>query len=148
LIRTNDGKPSLVRSPLDNDGTILDAITRSSTSTTPDMLETDRPARSFRHSGGVAQPKGDGSSNIRTAFFEILGACVGVATLIVAVLALRAMPKQHQHDPESPPVTNDGDVPSVGAELEQLPRHGTSNQEPDMVQPAVDTQCHESEPSS
>jgi hypothetical protein len=112
------------------------------------MLETDRPAESFRHSGGIVQPKGDGSSNIRTIFFEILGACVGVATLIVAILALRAMPKQRQHDPESLPVTEIGDIPSVGAELEQLPSHGTSNQEPSIVQPAADTQGQETEPSN
>jgi hypothetical protein len=107
------------------------------------MLETDRPAGSFRHSGGVAQPKGDGSSKIRTVFFEILGACVGVATLIVAVLALRAMPKQRQHDPESLPVTDNGDTSPVGAELQHLPSHGTSDQRPGMVQPAVDTQSQE-----
>jgi hypothetical protein len=112
------------------------------------MLETDRPAGSFRHSGGVAQPKGDGSSIIRTVFFEILGACVGVTTLIVAVLALRAMPKKRQHDPESPPVPDNGDLPPVGAELEQLPSRGTSDQEPyGMVQPAVVMQCQETGPS-
>jgi hypothetical protein len=122
-------------------------------SDTPDVEHsTTDKARSAEetssHSGGVAQPKGDGSSNIRTIFFEILGACVGVATLIVAVLALRAMPKQRRHDPESPPVTEIGDIPSVGVEFEQLPSDGASNQEPSMVQPAVDTQGQETEPSS
>jgi hypothetical protein len=109
------------------------------------MLETDRPAGSFRHSGGVAKPKGDGNSNIRTVFFEILGACLGVATLIVAVLALRAMPKKRQHDPESLSVTDNGDLPSVGTELEQLSSHGTSHPQPGIVQPVVDMQCQEIE---
>jgi hypothetical protein len=108
---------------------------------------TARSATKTNHSGGTAKPKADGSSNIRTAFFEILGACVGVATLVVAILALRAMPKQRQHHAESPPVTEIGDIPSVGAELEQLPSHGTSNQGPSMVQ-AADTQGQETEPSN
>jgi hypothetical protein len=110
----------------------------------PDSLSTGnsttgraRSATPTSHSGGIAQPKG---SNIRTVFFEILGACVGVATLIVAILALRAMPKKRQHDPE-------GDIPPVGAELEQLPSRGTSIQEPGMAQPAVDTQSQETDPS-
>jgi hypothetical protein len=107
-----------------------------------------RSATQTSHSGGIAQPKGDGSSNIRTVFFEILGACVGIATLIVAVLALRAMPKKRQHDPESPPITDNGDLPPVGAELEQLPSRGTSNQEPcGVVQQAVVMQCQETGPS-
>jgi hypothetical protein len=109
---------------------------------------TARSATKTNHSGGTAKPKADGSSNIRTAFFEILGACVGVATLIVAILALRAMPKQRQHDPESPPVTEIGDIPSVDVELEQFPSHGASNQEPSMVPPAVDMQGQETEPSN
>jgi hypothetical protein len=112
-------------------------------SDTPDAeystTEQARSAALMSHSGGVIKPKG-ASSNIRTIFFEILGACIGVATLVVAILALRAMPKQRQHDPESPPVTDNGDTPPVGAELEQLPSRGTSVQEPGMVPPAADIQ--------
>jgi hypothetical protein len=118
------------------------------------MLETSVPTQgavrngeTFSHSGGVAPPKGDGSSSVRTVFFEILGACVGVATLIVAVLALRAMPKQRQRDPESPSATDNGDLPPVGTELEQLSSRGTSNPLPDMLQPAIDTQGQETESS-
>jgi hypothetical protein len=57
------------------------------------------------------------------------------------------MPKQRQHDQESPPVTDNGDLPPVNAELEQLPSRGTSNEEPGMVQPVVDTQSQGIEPS-
>jgi PPE-repeat protein len=108
-----------------------------------------RTANQIVGTGGITNPRGDGSSNIRTVFFEILGACIGVATLIVAILALRAMPKKHLHDSESPPVTENGNSPPVGTELEQLPSHGasTSDQEPGMVQQTVDTQSQETESS-
>jgi hypothetical protein len=134
-----------------SDVLVMDTIaTISSSPRMPGYSTTDqaRSATPTSHSGGIAQPKGDGNSNIRTVFFEVLGACLGVATLIVAVLALRAMPKKPQHDPESPPVTDNGDISPVGAELQHLPSHGTSDQEPGIVQPAVVTmQCQETGPS-
>jgi hypothetical protein len=154
-VLANNEKATPILPSLDNmPGTI--AIASSTSSGTPDTgSSTDGAARSAtptRHIGGIAQPKGNGSSNIRTVFFEILGACVGVATLVVAVLALRAMPKQRQHDPESSPVTDNGDQPYVGVELPQLPsyaRHGTSTSvlESGLAQPAVDTQSQETETS-
>lgn len=64
----------------------------------------------------------DADSRIRTIFFETVGACIGLATLVVAVFALRRMPKQkHDRDTESQ------------SELVEL----------DAVETAVEMQCEE-----
>ena len=84
----------------------------------------------------------DASSKVRTIFFEIVGACIGVATLFVAVLALNRMPKRKPSDPESPP---------LDCNHRQPPQHPgpwlTQNQgepvELDAVETAVEMQCEE-----
>jgi len=89
-----------------------------------DSIETDTPGAGG--SEGKARPdvshaggSDDAGSKIRTIFFEIVGACIGVATLIVAVLALRKMPKQKLPSPESPPLRrNDNLAPQF--ELDEM----------------------------
>lgn len=44
----------------------------------------------------------DTGSAIRTILFEVVGACIGVATMVVAILALRRMPMQRQSDQSFP----------------------------------------------
>jgi hypothetical protein len=67
---------------------------------------------------------------IRAIFFEIVGACIGVATLVVAVLALRKMPKQKLPSPESPPLRrNDNLAPQF--ELDEMDKTvGKQSEEP------------------
>jgi hypothetical protein len=54
---------------------------------------TDQALSEFSHSGALIRPE-DAGLQIRTIFFEVVGACISVATTVVAVLALRQMPKQ------------------------------------------------------
>jgi hypothetical protein len=93
--------------------------------------------------GGIARLEEDAGSKIQTIFFGIAGTCIGVATLVVAILALKAMPRQRQPDLESPPPTREEDrLPSGGMELAQYPNPSVAEQifELDAVQPAENVQ--------
>jgi hypothetical protein len=105
------------------------------------LADKARTANPLSHGPGIAAD--DTSSKIRTIFFEIVGACIGVATLTVAVLALRRMPRQQQSDPESPPLGRDNHLPSQHAEL-QLTRGRGEPVELDAVHTAVE--MHHEEP--
>lgn len=82
----------------------------------------------------------DASSKVRTIFFEVVGACIGVATLFVAVLALRRMPMPKQPDPESLPLGQNNHLPSQQAEVAQVQSQGAPV-ELDAVRPTVEMQC-------
>lgn len=101
------------------------------------LADKARTADPLSHSPGIAGD--DASSKIRTIFFEIVGACIGVATLSVAVLALRRMPKQKQPDLESPPLGRDSHLPSQRAQL-QLTQSFVEPVELDAVQTAIKIQ--------
>jgi hypothetical protein len=114
-------------------------------------IDTDRPDAGHHPTSDKARPADplghnmygdDASSKVRTMFFEIVGACIGVATLFVAVLALNRMPKRKLSDPESPPLECNHRQPL------QHPGPGrTQNQgepvELDAEETAVEMQCEE-----
>jgi len=116
-------------------------------------IETDRlgASRSVvgffsdRPNGGIVRLEEDASSKIQTIFFGIAGTCLGIATLVVALLTFRAMPKQRQSDPETPPLRDEDLPPSDGVELAQLQSPVLSEQTLglDTVQPAGNIQCEE-----
>jgi hypothetical protein len=99
-----------------------------------------RTADPLSHSAGIAGD--DASSKIRTIFFEIVGASIGIATLSVAVLALRRMPKKKQPDLESSPLGPEDHLPSQHAEL-QLSQSRVEPVELDAVQTAVEMRHEE-----
>lgn len=113
-------------------------------------IDTDRPDAGRYSKARTADPLShraettgdDADSRIRTIFFETVAACIGLATLITAVLALRRMPKQKQPDPESPPLGRNSHLPSQHAELE-LTQNWGEPVEFDVVQTAVEMQCGE-----
>jgi hypothetical protein len=81
-------------------------------------------------------------AKIRTILFEIVGACIGIATLIVAVLTLGRMPKQKQPGLEPPPLVSSNHLPSQHAEsqLTQLTQSHVEPVELDAVQTAIEIQ--------
>lgn len=88
--------------------------------------------------GGIARPEEDASSKVQTSFYGIAGTCIGVAALVVGILALRRMPKRGRlEDPESLPLTalQHGD-----------PERTPNQDEPvelEAVETAVEIQCEE-----
>jgi hypothetical protein len=99
-------------------------------------VATDHP------NGGLARPEQDASSKIQAIFFRVVAICIGIGTLIVAVLAFRRMPKQKQSNLESPPLGQGSHVPSQDAEF-QLTHIQGEPIELDAVQTAVEMQCEE-----
>jgi hypothetical protein len=99
-----------------------------------------RTADPLSHSPGIAGD--DASSKIRTIFFEIVGAFISIATLSVAVLALRRMPKKKQPDLESSPLGPEDHRPSQHAGL-QLSQSRVEPVELDAVHTAVEMRHEE-----
>ena len=89
---------------------------------------------------GVTKPEEDTGSKIQAIFFGIAGTCIGVASLAVALLSLRAMSRQRQIDPEMPLSREGGRSDSGGMELAQHPSSTASEQTPELstVQAADD----------
>lgn len=121
--------------------------------TAASAIDTDRPdagrylADKARTADPTSQSAGittgdDGNSKIRTIFFEIVGACIGVATLFVTVLAFRRMPKHTQPDPEIPPLRRSSHLASQHAELQSAQTQGEPV-ELDAVQTAVEMRHEE-----
>jgi hypothetical protein len=71
-----------------------------------------------------------------------VAAFIGIATLSVAVLALRRMPKKKQPDLESSPLGPEDHLPSQHAEL-QLSQNRVEPVELDAVQTAVEMRHEE-----
>jgi hypothetical protein len=117
--------------------TIDDVYTDSvDTSRAVTAASTDPP------NGGLARPEQDASSKIQAIFFGVAATCIGIATLIVTVLAFRRMPKRKQPNPESPLLERDDHSPCQHAELLVI----QSQREPielDAMQTAVELQCDE-----
>lgn len=110
-----------------------------------DSQDASRPvatALADHPTGVIARPEDDASSKIQAIFFGIAGTCIGVASLAVALLTLRAMSKQRQPDPETqPPREEDRSNPGE-MELAQPSQYVVEQVfELDTVQPAVNTQC-------
>ena len=104
---------------------------------TPIATDRARPADPLSHNTGD-----DASSKVRAIFFEVVGACIGIATLFIAILALKRMPKRKNPDLESPP---------LGCNHHRGLQHGVAERTPnqgepvelDAVQTAVEMQCEE-----
>ena len=106
----------------------------------PVATDRARPANPLSHRAGD-----DASSQVRTIFFEVVGACIGIATLFIAILALIRMPKRKDSDLESlpsrcnhrqpfqPPSGGLGPTPAQDAPVEL-----------DEVETAVEMQCEQS----
>lgn len=94
--------------------------------------------------GGIARPEEDTRSQIQAIFFGIAGTCIGVASLAVALLTLRAMTRQRQSDPETPPPGGEGRPTPGEMELAQHPSLTISEQtlELNTTQP-VENEQHE-----
>ena len=95
--------------------------------------------------GGIARPEEDASSKIQATFFGIAGTCIGVASLAVALLTLRAMSKQRQPDVEMSTPGGEGRPTPGEMELAQHPSSTISEQtlELNTTQPAENEQQHE-----
>lgn len=109
-----------------------------------DRLDSSRPvatALADHPTGGIARPEEDPSSKIQAIFFGIAGTCIGVASLAVALLTLRAMSKQRQPDPETPP-SREEDRSNPGEMEPAQPSIHVAEQifELDTVQPAENAQ--------
>ena len=89
-----------------------------------------RPADPLSHNTGD-----DASSKVRTIFFEVVGACIGIATLCIAILALKRMPKR-------PPLGCNHRQPLQHPELGPTPIQDAPA-ELDAVETAVEMQCEE-----
>lgn len=109
-----------------------------------DSLTSSRPvtaALADHPTGGITRPEEDASSKIQAIFFGIAGTCIGVASLAVALLTLRAMSKQRQPDPETPPPREEDRSNPGEMELAQPSPHVAEQIfELDTVQPAGNTQ--------
>ena len=118
--------------------------TTTSIVTDTDSLDSSRPVATaladHPTGGGITRPEEDASSKIQAIFFGIAGTCIGVATLIVGVLALRKMPERGRlEDSESQslecnhrPAIQHGDPASQDAPVEL-----------DAVETAVEMQCEQ-----
>ena len=120
--------------------------------TDTDSLDASRPvgtALADHPTGGIARPEEDPSSKIQAIFFGIAGTCIGVASLAVALLTLRAMSKQRQPDAEMQPAGGEGCSNPGEMELAQHPSSTVSERtlglrtELDAVETAVEMQCEE-----
>lgn len=90
---------------------------------------------------GIAKPEEDASSKIQAIFFGIAGTCIGAASLAVALLTLRAMSKQRQPDPETPPPGEEDSSNPGEMEFTQPSRYFVEQVfELETVQPAGKTQ--------
>ena len=118
--------------PIKDDGSDTDSLESSRSSAT---ALADNPT------GGIARPEEDTSSKIQAIFFGIAGTCIGVASLAIALLTLRAMTRQRQSDPETPPPPG-GEGRSGEMELAQHPSSTISEQtfELNATQPAENEQ--------
>jgi hypothetical protein len=125
----------------------IDAVNVASVSTVS-AINTDRSDAGHHPTADKARPADplshntgdDASSKVRTIFFEVVGACIGVATLFVAVLALRRMPMPKQPDPESLPLEQNNHLPSQQAEVARVQSQGAPV-ELHAVRPTVEMQC-------
>jgi hypothetical protein len=117
-----------------------------------DSLDTSRSVATVlanHPTGGIARPEEDASSKIQAIFFGIASTCIGVASLAIALLTLRAMSKQRQPDPETQPPREEDRSDSSEMELTQHPSSTVSGRtlelstELDAVETAVEMQCEE-----
>ena len=104
--------------------------TKSIGTDTPVATDRARPVDPLGHNAGD-----DASSKVRTIFFEVVGACIGIATLCIAILALKRMPKR-------PPLGCNHRQPLQHPELGPTPIQDAPA-ELDAVETAVEMQCEE-----